>query len=83
VADPTTPGRVFISYRRADAAATAGRLADRIDARFGRGTAFMDVESIAPGTDFAEVIDAAVGSCTALVTFEAPAVVHHGAKPCR
>jgi len=27
----------------------------------------MDVESIAPGTDFAEVIDAAVGSCTALV----------------
>jgi len=43
----------------------------------------MDVESIAPGTDFAEVIDAAVGSCTALVTFEAPAVVHHGAKPCR
>jgi hypothetical protein len=67
VADPTTPGRVFISYRRADAAATAGRLSDRIDARFGRGTAFMDVESIAPGTDFAEVIDAAVGSCTALV----------------
>jgi hypothetical protein len=67
VADPTTPGRVFISYRRADAAAAAGRLSDRIDARFGRGTAFMDVESIAPGTDFAEVIDAAVGSCTALV----------------
>ena len=65
--DPETPGRVFISYRRADTSASAGRLADHVNARFGKGTAFMDVDSIAPGSDFAEAIDVAVGSCDALL----------------
>lgn len=56
-------GRIFISYRRSDTSAMAGRLADRLDAHFGSGTVFMDVESISPGRDFAKVIEAAVGSC--------------------
>jgi TIR domain len=41
----------------------AGRLTDRLDAHFGSGTVFVDVESISPGRDFAEVIETAVGSC--------------------
>jgi WD40 repeat protein len=59
----TTSGRIFISYRREDTSATAGRLYDRLVARFGADSVFMDVDSIAPGHDFAEAIETAVGSC--------------------
>lgn len=63
MSDDSYQSRIFISYRRSDTSAIAGRLADRLDAHFGPGTAFMDVESIAPGRDFAEAIENAVGSC--------------------
>jgi WD40 repeat protein len=60
-------GRIFISYRREDTSATAGRLYDRLEARFGTDSVFMDVDSIAPGYDFAEAIESAVGSCQAVL----------------
>ncbi len=48
---------VFISYRRDDAPAHAGRLRDEIvRAGFAREV-FMDVDSIAPGTDFGQTIE--------------------------
>jgi hypothetical protein len=56
-------GRVFISYRREDTSATAGRLYDRLVAQFGSGNIFMDVDSITPGYDFAKAIETAVASC--------------------
>ena len=60
-------GRIFISYRRGDTSATAGRLFDRLEGRFGVGSVFMDVDTIEPGLDFVEVIGGAVGSCDVLL----------------
>ena len=43
-------GRVFISYRRQEASGLAGRLYDRLAARFGEDQVFMDVDTIALGS---------------------------------
>jgi TIR domain len=58
---------IFISYRREDSAAHAGRLYDRLSSRFGAEQVFMDVDDIPPGADFAAHIDAKVASCDAMV----------------
>ena len=50
------PG-VFISYRREDSSAWAGRLFDILSARFGRNSIFMDLDGIEGGDDFVTVID--------------------------
>lgn len=47
---------IFISYRRSDAAPYAGRLSDRLIARFGAEAVFMDIDDIAPGADFPHVL---------------------------
>jgi len=60
--------RVFINYRREDAAGEAGRLYDALTARFGKSYLFMDVDAIQPGADFADAINQAVGSCDVVVT---------------
>lgn len=60
------PGRVFISYRREEAAYPAGWLYDRLANRYG-GQVFKDVDSIQLGDDFVEVITRAVGSCDVLL----------------
>ena len=59
--------RIFISYRRDDSAAHAGRLYDRLEGHFGQENVFMDVDAIQPGLDFVEVVQEAVGSCDALI----------------
>src|SRR5215218_1473751 len=70
MADPSLgpPGaaRIFISYRRRETAGHAGRLYDRLAEHFGDERVFMDVEMEA-GVDFVEQINAAVGSCGALI----------------
>ncbi|WP_051301925.1 TIR domain-containing protein [Sedimenticola selenatireducens] len=58
---------IFISYRREDSAGYAGRLYDRLAAHFGVERVFMDVEGIAPGTDFVDAIERAVTSCKVLI----------------
>lgn len=50
------PPRIFISYRRDDAAGDAGRLADHLNRRFGKGQVFLDIDTIDPGTDFVRVL---------------------------
>jgi hypothetical protein len=47
----------FISYRRDDSAGHAGRLYDRLSARYGPGDVFIDRYDLAPGQDFSDVID--------------------------
>jgi hypothetical protein len=58
---------IFISYRREDSAPYAGRLYDRLCARFGADRIFMDVDDIPPGADFAAQIRAKIHSCDALI----------------
>src|SRR2546423_7267945 len=47
---------IAISYRRQDSSPIAGRLYDRLQAEFGKGTVFMDFDSIPYGVDFREHI---------------------------
>ena len=58
---------IFISYRREDSAPYAGRLYDRLSARFGAEVVFMDVDDIKPGANFVSLIDEKIGSCDALI----------------
>ena len=58
---------IFISYRRDDSAANAGRLCDRLGAEFGAEQVFMDVDDIPPGADFSAHISAKIGACDALL----------------
>jgi TIR domain-containing protein len=57
---------IFISYRRRETAGYAGRLYDVLVEHFGAERVFMDI-TMEPGVDFAATIQAAVGSCGALV----------------
>jgi hypothetical protein len=49
-------GGIFISYRREDTAANAGRLYDRLSDRFGEDQVFMDIDSIPIGLDFTKAV---------------------------
>ena len=61
------PGGIFISYRREDTAANAGRIYDHLSDRFGEDHVFMDVDSIAIGLDFTKAVVAAVSACDLLL----------------
>jgi TIR domain len=65
-------GRVFISYRRQESSGMAGRLYDRLAARFGDDQVFMDVDTIALGVDFADVITQEVSTCEVLLAVIGP-----------
>jgi hypothetical protein len=58
---------VFISYRREDSSAYAGRLFDILSARFGEKNIFMDLDTIKGGDNFAAVIEEKVGLCDVLL----------------
>ncbi|MEP6779136.1 MAG: toll/interleukin-1 receptor domain-containing protein [Gemmatimonadaceae bacterium] len=48
--------KIFISYRREDSSGHVGRLHDALASQLGHDTVFMDIDSIAPGADFVEVL---------------------------
>jgi len=58
---------VFLSYRREDAAPYARLLQIQLSQRIPEAQVFIDLDSIEPGLDFAEVIREAVDSCAVLV----------------
>ena len=60
-------GGIFLSYRREDAAPYARLLQFQLRERIPDAHLFMDLDSIEPGLDFAEVIREAVNSCAVLV----------------
>ena len=59
--------RVFISYRRDDSAAHAGRIYDRLRDQFGAEQVFRDIDAITPGAKFAKVIAERIENCDALI----------------
>ena len=58
---------VFLSYRRDDAGPYARSLQLQLSQRIPNARIFMDLDSIEPGLDFAEVIEGAVNSSAVLV----------------
>jgi hypothetical protein len=59
--------RIFITYRREDSAAYAGRLYDQLVSRLGRHRVFMDIDGIEPGEDYTRVIAQSVGSAKVVI----------------
>src|SRR5476651_1275904 len=64
--------RASISCRREDTGGYAGGLFDRLTEVFGKDSAFMDIDSLAPGQDFADGIDAALRGCEVAVGADPP-----------
>lgn len=63
---------IFISYRRDDAGGHAGRLSDRLVARFGPERVFMDVSDIQPGQNFEQAIERTLAGCDHLLAVIGP-----------
>ena len=59
--------RIFISYRRDDAAGYSHAIHDRLADHLGGDQIFMDVHDIAPGTDFARRLRDVVQGCDVVV----------------
>jgi hypothetical protein len=58
---------VFISYRRADTDALAGRIKDRLATALPGWDVFMDVASLNPGADFRAAIDERIARASVFV----------------
>ena len=58
---------VFISYRRSETADVVGRLYERLEAHFGAGAVFKDIEAITPGLDFKEELTNALQQCRIVI----------------
>ena len=63
---------IFVSYRRADSAGTAGRLVDRLSRHFGPGQVFRDIDSIEAGEDFEQAIRQALLAASAVLIVIGP-----------
>jgi hypothetical protein len=61
------PPGVFVCYRREDTGPYARLLKEHLTERFPDVPVFMDTDSIEVGVDFAEAIEAALGSCVVLI----------------
>ena len=59
--------RVFLSYRREDSAAYAGRIEDRLRRALGRNELFMDVDNVPLGVNFAKLLQDEVARCDVLL----------------
>jgi hypothetical protein len=64
--------RVFISYRREDSAAYAGRIQDRLERELGSDLLFIDVDGIPLGVNFVKVLREEVAQCGVLLAMIGP-----------
>jgi TIR domain len=64
--------KVFISYRREDAAGHAGRVHDRLVKEFGANLLFMDVDGIPLGVNFVKALQEEVAKCGVLLAVIGP-----------
>jgi hypothetical protein len=63
---------MFMSYRRKDTAAIAHRVYDELEKEFGRGSVFMDIDTIAGGEDFRTRLEASLQQCHVLLALIGP-----------
>jgi len=64
--------RIFISYRRDDAAGSTWRLFDWCERQFGADRVFFDRESIPPGEPFPRVLEDGLAACDVLLVVIGP-----------
>jgi hypothetical protein len=65
-------GAVFVSYRREDSEGQARALSLELADLIGKDSVFMDVDSIALGRDFRQVLQDRLGSCDVLLALIGP-----------
>jgi hypothetical protein len=65
-------GIIFISYRREESRGDAGRLYDRLALHFGKKQLFRDVDAIAPGDRFPEILNEKLKTCDVLLAVIGP-----------
>jgi len=65
-------GAVFVSYRREDSEGQARALSLELVKLLGKDAVFMDVDSIALGRDFRQILQERLGSCDVMVTLIGP-----------
>jgi hypothetical protein len=65
-------GNIFISYRRGDSIATAGRIRDKLVQVYGRNRVFVDVDDIPHGRDFVKILESKVAECDVLLAIIGP-----------
>lgn len=63
---------IFLSYRRQDSEAIAWHINERLKARFGSGSVFIDVDTIPVGSDFRTVIQNEIEQCRVLIVIIGP-----------
>jgi class 3 adenylate cyclase len=59
--------KIFISYRRADTLGFASRIGERLRAKYGVSSVYIDVDTIPLAADFREHIISAIKSCDVLL----------------
>jgi hypothetical protein len=65
-------GAVFISYRREDSEGQARALYNELSHRIGKDSVFMDVDSIALGRDFRQILHKRLESCELMFVLIGP-----------
>ena len=65
-------GKIFVSYRRDDAAGDARGVRDGLVARFGKSNVFMDVDNLLAGQRFDKELAKALTACDVLVAIIGP-----------
>ena len=60
-------GNIFINYRRDDDAGFTQALYSRLEQAFPSESLFMDVDNIAPGLDFVQVLNEEVARCDVVI----------------
>jgi hypothetical protein len=60
-------GNIFINYRHGHDPGNTGRLFDRLQEAFRPEQLFIDVDNIAPGLDFVQVLEEQVAKCDVLL----------------
>jgi hypothetical protein len=66
------PRKIFVSYRREDAAAEAARIRDRLTTVFGADNVFMDIDTLKPGQRFDQELEKALSTCDAFLAVIGP-----------
>lgn len=75
--------KIVVSYRRADSAAIAGRIFDRLTGHYGDDSVFMDVDNIPFGIDFRHHIKNVLEYCDAVLVVVGPRWTGAGADGTR
>lgn len=65
--------KIFISYRRKDAAREIGRIRDKLKKEFGDENVFRDLVDIPPGVDFRTILEKETNTCDVMLVIIGPA----------